>query len=124
MEEADRAVAIADASSRRDTNLARNLVRRSEIAYSAGRLDRAIADAEAALRLELRGLQPGDFSNVTGSCYLALGRALQQQYRIAEARVAFASAIEHLRPSVGAEHPATRSAAAYLAAAPVDNSRR
>jgi tetratricopeptide (TPR) repeat protein len=124
MAEADRAVAIADASSRRDTNLARNLVRRSEIAHAAGQVDRALADAEAALRLELNGLQPGDYSNVTGSCYLALGRALQQQGRIEDARAAFTSALEHLRPSVGEDHPLTRSAAASLAAAPAGNPRR
>ena len=124
MAEADRAVAIADASSRRDTNLARNLVRRAEIAHAAGRPDRAVADAETALQLELKGLQPGDFSNVTGACYLALGRALQQQNRTAEARAAFASAVEHLRPSVGDDHPFTRSAAAALAAAPADPPRR
>jgi tetratricopeptide (TPR) repeat protein len=124
MAEADRAVAIADASSRRETTLARNLVRRSEIAHAAGQLDRAIADAEAALRLELKGLQPGDFSNVTGSCYLALGRALQQQNRIEEARAAFGAAVAHLRPSVGEEHPLTRSAAAHLSATPVADRRR
>ena len=115
MTAADRAVGIAEASTRRDTQLSRNLLRRSEIAFAAGRLDRATADAEAALGLELRGYTAGDFSNLIGLCHMALGRALQQQGRADQARSAFTSALEHLRPSVGEHHPATRSAAAHLA---------
>jgi tetratricopeptide (TPR) repeat protein len=124
MAAADRAIAIAEASTRRDTQLARNLIRRSEVAFAAGRLDRATADAEAALRLELRGYTAGDFSNLVGLCYLALGRALRQQDRIDPAVASFSSAVEHLRPSVGEQHPATRGATADLAAARVESRRR
>jgi tetratricopeptide (TPR) repeat protein len=116
MTEADRAIAIAEASTRGGTQLSRALLRRSEIALAAGQVDRATADAEAALRLELHASQPGDFSNVTGLCYLALGRALQQRNRTDQARATFASAAEQLLPSVGEQHPATRSAVALLAA--------
>jgi hypothetical protein len=87
---ADQAVAIAEASIRGGTQLSRALLRRSDIARAAGQLDRATADGEAALRLELRGHTTGDFSNLVGLCHLALGRALQQQHKIDEARTAFA----------------------------------
>jgi len=48
---------------------------------------------------------------------LALGRALQAQGKPNEARAAFASAVEQLKPSLGEQHPATRSAQ-QLAASP------
>jgi len=96
--------------------LDRILARRSELAFQTGRLDQAAADARAALRLEQEGAPRGSYSNSRGFYYLALGRALQGQGKIDEARAAFASAVEQLRPSVGEEHPATRSAVALAAA--------
>jgi len=54
--------------------------------------------------------EPGTFSSWRGRAHLALGRALQVQGRSGEARAAFASALEHLEPSLGADHPQTREA--------------
>ena len=112
----DRAIAIARASTRGGTHLSRALLRRSGIALAAGQPDRAAADAEAALKLELQGHRPGDSSNVIGLCYLALGRALQQQGESDRAAAAFASAIGQLVPSVGEQHSATRAAVSSQAA--------
>jgi len=110
MAAADRATAIAEASTQRIVYLSRFLLGRSELAYQMGRLDRARDDAREAVRLELEGVVPEIFSSHLGRCYLALGRALQGQGRIDQARAAFASALQHLEPSLGANHSDTRAA--------------
>jgi hypothetical protein len=46
---------------------------------------------------------------------MALGRALRAQGKPEEARVAFASAIEHLQPSLGPDHPDTKKALELVA---------
>ena len=107
---AERAIAIAEASPQRDFYLPRFLLTRSEVALRAGRLDRARADAERALRLQLALAKPGEWSSATGTLYLALGRALQAGGHGREAGTAFASALAHLEPTLGKEHPTTRSA--------------
>jgi serine/threonine-protein kinase len=121
MTEADRAVSIA--SPRGGQQLARNVLRRSEVAFASNHFDRAAADAEEALRLESRGRPPGDYSNLAGLIYLALGRARQQQGRIDQAQSALTSALEHLRPTIGEDHPSTRGAAASLSALSSSESR-
>jgi tetratricopeptide (TPR) repeat protein len=106
---ADRAVAIAEASTERAMYLPRFLARRSELAFQMGRLDQAAADAEAAVRLE-EAISQAASSNNRGLSYMALGRALRGQGRLDQARAAFTSAVEQLKPSLGDDHPATRSA--------------
>ena len=114
----DRGMAIAEASPSRDRALSRLVLRRSDLAYAAGTFDRAAAEAEEALRLESARVG-GDFSNRVGLAYLAFGRALLQQQQADRARAALIAAVEHLRPTVGEHHPATRSAAAAVTSIPV-----
>jgi tetratricopeptide (TPR) repeat protein len=108
--EADRSVAIAEASGQRDGNLSSFLRGRAEIESQAGRPDRAAADAARALDLDLESVGPGILSSDLGQDYLALGRALQAQGNRKAAHDAFASAVRHLEASLGSDHSATRSA--------------
>jgi eukaryotic-like serine/threonine-protein kinase len=108
---ADHAVALAEAGSRQQPQyLKRLLVARSGLNLQARHLDQAAADAARAVRLEAQGAAPGLFSSGLGLAYLALARALQAQGRLSEAQAAVASAVDHLVPSLGADHPATRTA--------------
>jgi hypothetical protein len=50
------------------------------------------------------------FSSDVGYAYLARGRALQALGKPEEARAAFVSAIEHLRATLGPDHPDTQTA--------------
>jgi hypothetical protein len=56
------------------------------------------------------GAEPGAFSSELGRAHLALGRALHAQGKLTEAQAAFSSALEHLVPSLGSDHPHTRQA--------------
>jgi serine/threonine-protein kinase len=108
--EADRAVSLARADSQQPEFLRKALLRRSSLHLELHRLDDAWGDAQTALRLEVASLPPGTLSSHVGLAYLALGRALRAQGKLAEARAALAEATRHLEPSLGREHPATRSA--------------
>ena len=108
---ADHAVALAEEGARQQPQyLKRLLMSRSGLNLQAGRVDQALADADEAVRLELSAAAPGVPSSSAGLAYLARGRALQAQGNSTLARAAFASALQNLEPSVGPEHPATRSA--------------
>ena len=86
------------------------LLRRSALALESQRLVEARADAARAIDLEQRGAEPGSHSHRIGRAYLALGRALAAQGEREEAQAAFASALAHLEPTLGADHPETRAA--------------
>jgi len=106
----DRAVALAEASPQRASYVSRFLLRRAELACQNGRLDQALADADAALREELQASAPGMPSSMIGQCHLVLGQVRRAQGRPDEAGAAFASAFQILRPALGERHPATRAA--------------
>jgi eukaryotic-like serine/threonine-protein kinase len=110
MSEIDRALAIAEASPQRALYLSLVRRRRAELALGIGRPEGAAADAREALRIDLEAIPPGTFSSNLGHAYLALGRALHAQGRVEDARAAFTSAARNLEPTLGAAHPATRSA--------------
>jgi len=93
------------------------LLRRSEIEFAIRKQDDAATDATLAVSLLQNASQPGTFSSNLGHAYLALGRALEAQGKDGEARAAFRSAAEHLRQSLGADHPESRTAE-QLAAQP------
>jgi serine/threonine protein kinase len=105
---ADGAVAIAEAKKRADY-AARYRLWRSPLYLQLGRVQEAQADADSALRLAQKSVAPGTLTCAIGRAYLALGRALQAG-KDDEARPAFASALEHLQASLGADHPDTRTA--------------
>jgi eukaryotic-like serine/threonine-protein kinase len=113
---AECAVAIADASSQRVVYLPFLLQLRSEVTLASGLAERAVADAERAVSLELEAAEAGSPSSHVGERYLALARALRALERPNEAREAYAEAHRHLGPSLGEEHPWTREAAGQLAA--------
>ena len=110
LSEADEAVAMAEASRQQPQYLRRVLRNRSEVNLLAARADRAAADAERAVQLELQAAEPGSLSSTVGLAYLALGRALQAQGRTQDAQGALLSAARHLRPTLGERHRATRDA--------------
>ena len=110
LREMDLAVAVVEKSPQRDFYLAGMRRRRSEVALLAGRADEAAADANTALRLDTAAVPPGTFSSNVGYGYLALGNALRAQGRVEEARAAFTSAATNLEPTLGAGHPAARTA--------------
>jgi len=117
---ADRAVALAEATPQGLDYLPSYLLRRSDIELQIRRLEDARSDAGRALRMEQEAGEPGAFSCALGRAYLALGRALHAQGTVDEARVAFASALEHLQPTLGADHPETRDARRLVAQARTD----
>ena len=111
---ANQAVTIAEASMKAgqggDNYLASALVPRSEIDRQLGRADDAVADATRALYLLKKSEEPGTFSCDLGHAYYTLGRALQTQGKPNEARIAFRSASENLRDTLGPDHPDTHQA--------------
>ena len=103
----DGAVARAD-----EQDLPWLLVRRAALGLDEGRPERARADATRALEMARRAARPNAPSSLVGLAQLALARALRAQGTTAEAAAAYAAALAHLGPALGAEHPATREARA------------
>jgi serine/threonine-protein kinase len=92
-------------------------LRRAEFELSMQRFDPAVADARTARRLFLEVSGAGAASSYVGRCYLVEGRALATVGRDEEARGALSSALEQLRPTVGADHPQAKLAERLLASA-------
>ena len=112
---ADRAVAIAEASSQGRELLARGLLRRANLSLTQGRTDDALRDAERGLELEVARADPGSLSSILGRAYLTTGRVFHAADRNAEARESLTQAVRHLESSVGADHADTRRAHELLA---------
>jgi eukaryotic-like serine/threonine-protein kinase len=108
--DADRAVALADSKPETRKSLAILLMRRATVQMGARRYEAARVDAERALTLQVEAIGPEVHSRWNGLAYLTLARALQAQGKPNEARVAYASALEHLGPTLGTDHPETREA--------------
>jgi tetratricopeptide (TPR) repeat protein len=113
---ADKAVTIAERGTD-EVALAIFLLRRAELELAQKRFDRALADAQRASPLYRQIAGPGALSSYVGRCYLVQGSALAASGQTAEARGAFSSAVEHLRPTLGADHPQTRLAERLAASA-------
>ena len=86
------------------------LVRRSELELRLKRPEEARSDAARALRMQQEAAGPGALSCGLGRAYLALCRALRALGKLDEAGAAATSALEHLEPSLGTDHPETREA--------------
>ncbi len=110
MTEADRSVALAEASPQGLDALPTFLLRRSGIGLDLRHLEKARTDAARALRLQQEAAEPGAISSVIGRAQLALGRALRAEGKHDDARTSAASALEHLEPTLGPDHPETREA--------------
>jgi hypothetical protein len=86
------------------------LVTRSTVEIAAGHPAQGEADANRALTELQAEAQPGTFSSRLGYAYLAQARALAAQGKRELARTAAGQAMEHLRNTIGPDHPDTRSA--------------
>ena len=107
---ADRAVALAEANAQGLDYLPTFLLRRADVNLKAGRPDQASEDARRALAMEEKATEPGGSYSGLGRAHLMLARALRAQGNLEESRAAAASALDHLQPSLGADHPKTREA--------------
>jgi len=94
------------------------LGRRAAVELAAGRLDDSFQDADRALRLFLEAAQPGEPSRILGRGYLILARILEAQGKKDEARANARSAVEHLKESLGSDHPDTLAARSLAGIAP------
>jgi serine/threonine protein kinase len=115
--QADRSLALAEASSQGLDYLPSFLLRRSDIQLQAGRRDLAEADAGRALGLVRQAVEPGTRSFELGRAHLAVGRALQAAGKLEGASAAGAAALEHLGPTLGGDHPDTLAARRLVASA-------
>jgi len=120
---ADKSVAIAETEPVRRDALPYFLLRRAEFALTQERYDVAKADAAKSLEAFRPTLPPEARSAFLGRGYLTLARALIATNHSDEARDALVTAIEHLRPSLGAEHSKTKLAEKLLASIVASNSR-
>jgi eukaryotic-like serine/threonine-protein kinase len=112
---ADRGVAIAEASTSHPDALQYFLLRRAELELVQHRFDGAKADAARSVQLGLASAPSSTPSSRLGLAYLALGRAFAGLGQRQEARGALSSAVEHLRPTLGSDHPQTKLAERLLA---------
>jgi len=101
----DRAVALADPMARFIVYL-----QRSEFRLATHSPADAADDAAQAVAHAQENTEPGTLSSRIGLADLALARALREQGKSADARAAAAAAVEHLEPTVGADHVAARAA--------------
>jgi serine/threonine protein kinase len=108
-----RALATVEANPH-SSSVPRILMRRSAILLDMGRLEDARADADRALGLEQKRGPVSLGTSGLGRAWLTLGRVLRAQNQPEEARAALAAAVEHLTPSLGADHPETRLAKQLL----------
>ena len=105
---ANRALTIADGHDAFGTPLL--LIHRAELELAMHRIEDARADATRAISLERTIVAPEAQSSILGRAYLALGRAQLAQGRVDEGLGALASALDQLRPTLGADHPQVRLA--------------
>ncbi len=113
---ADRAVAIAEASSQGRELLARGLLRRASLDLARDRVDEALNDATRGLALEVARSEAGSLSSILGRAHLTMGRVFHAAARPAEARESLSEAARHLEFALGAEHRDTQAARSILAA--------
>ncbi len=117
MAEMDKAIAIAEGDKSRPDALPRILVRRAEVELALGQPAAAQADAERSIRVNVKVTPPDAHSATLGLAYLAEGRALLTSGPSPDAAKALSSAVEHLRPTLGADHSQTRLAERLLSQA-------
>jgi serine/threonine-protein kinase len=124
MQQANQAIKIDEASIKKIGQCAAFmptlLVRRAFVELQAGREDLAVSDAAKAMTLLQAEMQPGTHSSNMGRAYLVQALALRATGRSEEARAASQMALEHLRDTLGPNHPDTRSACALAGVKSMD----
>ena len=95
------------------------VLRRADFELSIGRFDAAAADARKARALFLEVSGTGAPSSYVGRCYLVEGQALASAGNTELARGVLSSALEQLRPTIGADNPTTKLTERQLAFASV-----
>jgi hypothetical protein len=108
-------MAIVQASNRHRDAVPFFLRRRAELNLAAHHYDAARADAARSIELDRDALGGATPSGRVGLAYQALGRALVGLNQNEEARRALASAVDQMRPTIGADHPQTKLAERLLA---------
>ena len=107
------AVDITEASTRAGRQGADSLplflVTRSNLELELNQPVEAAADVARALTLMEEAAQPGTFSRDVGNAWLTRGLALQALGKREDARAALRSAWEHVKNSVGSDHPDART---------------
>jgi eukaryotic-like serine/threonine-protein kinase len=110
---ANQALAIIEAWTKaghgKNNFLPEALVLRSDIECRLGSANDAASDAARAVDVQ-KSDESDAPSSFRGHAYFTLGRALQAQGRLDDARAAFRSAAEHLLATLGPSHPDTRDA--------------
>ncbi len=112
---AERARAIAEASTQSPEVLPRAYRRLAGVHTAAGRAADAVAAAERAVTLQQNFSSRDTPSSVLGRTYFTLGKALADAGRTDEARNAAAVAARHLEATLGSDHSEARAAQALLA---------
>ena len=110
MDNANRAVEIAERGRAHLYARVHFLTKRAELEFDLQRFDQAKVDATAAVGLAEKVVPAGTPSSIAGAAYLALGRALLARNDPERAHGAFVSALEQLQPTLGADHAQTRLA--------------
>jgi hypothetical protein len=74
-------------------------------------VEEARADAVRALALQQADVGMNFRSSLVGRAHLVFARALHAEGHLDQAREEYASALEHLEPTLGKDHPDTLEAA-------------
>jgi tetratricopeptide (TPR) repeat protein len=88
---------------------------RAEVALRLNQPDDALTDARSAVDMARTLQSDVPHSDLTGLCWLTLGRVLRDRGDIQGSRVALETAETNLRKTLGEEHPDTRTALRLMA---------
>ena len=116
----DQAYDIADAARKSQGMLMyvpRVLNRRAEIRNAAGRHSEAESDSRLSLVQLEKILPPDALSVLRGDAYCSLGRALLEEGKSGEGKLALQEALRQLTSALGPDHPRTRELRNMLEAA-------
>jgi tetratricopeptide (TPR) repeat protein len=119
----DKGIAILESHKQNARHLPLCLLHRANLYVEMHRDAEAQADAARALQLTKDMTEPNLPSPELGAGYLILGQALLAQGEFNQANAAFASAHEHLLPTLGPDHPQTLTAAKLAAELSVNRSK-
>ena len=109
--QANQAVALAEANPAAHDHLKTYLLRRANLRMQLHMVEEARADAVRALALQQADVGMNFRSSLVGRAHLVFARAFHAEGHLDQAREEYASALEHLEPTLGKDHPDTLEAA-------------